>query len=126
MAAPEKKKTSMGMEENIASLLAYLFGIISGLIFYFGEKENKTVRFHALQSILWFVVFIAVYIVFSILGGIFLAIGAWGLWSVFGIINTILWLVWFGITVFLMVKAYTGGKVKLPIIGDFAEKQVNK
>ena len=47
-------KTSIGMEENIAGLLCYLLIWVTGIIFFFLEKENKTVKFHALQSILTF------------------------------------------------------------------------
>ncbi len=45
--------TSMGMDANVAAGLSYLFSIIGGLIFYFGEKQNRFVRFHAMQSILF-------------------------------------------------------------------------
>jgi len=50
----EEKKKSLGMDENIAGLLCYVAGWISGLVFFLLEKENKFVRFHALQSIYTF------------------------------------------------------------------------
>ncbi len=49
-----KEKTSMNMDEKMASMLCYVLTWLTGLIFYFMEKKNKTVRFHALQSILTF------------------------------------------------------------------------
>jgi hypothetical protein len=56
--------TSMGMDANVAAGLSYLFSIVGGLIFYFGEKQNRFVRFHAMQSILfnafWIVLFIEI------------------------------------------------------------------
>ncbi|KKL06751.1 hypothetical protein LCGC14_2592920 [marine sediment metagenome] len=117
-------ETSSGLEPNLAALLAYLFGWISGLIFYLIETKNKYVRFHALQSILfsiaYFVVFFVIGTIFSVLGSmpgaglLFASLG--GLFSmVFGIGFFVVWIM-------LMVKAYKGEKWLLPIIGDIAEK----
>ncbi|HEB12347.1 MAG TPA: DUF4870 domain-containing protein [Actinobacteria bacterium] len=117
-------ETSTGLEPNLAALLAYLFGWISGLIFYLIETKNKYVRFHALQSILfsiaYFVVFFVIGTIFSVLGSmpgaglLFASLG--GLFSmVFGIGFFVVWIM-------LMVKAYKGEKWLLPIIGDIAEK----
>jgi uncharacterized membrane protein len=123
MAAPEKKKTSMGMEENVASMLCYIAGFITGLIFYFSEKENKTVRFHALQSIGLTIFIVAVLIVITIFNAIFFAI-SWTILGIWVIISTIIWLGIAALWIFLMVRAYMGAKVKLPLIGDICEKQV--
>jgi uncharacterized membrane protein len=41
-------KTSTGLEENVAGLLCYLFGWVSGLVFLLLETENRFVRFHAI------------------------------------------------------------------------------
>lgn len=105
------KKTSLGMEENVEALLCYLAGWITGLVFFLLEKESKFVKFHAMQSIVTFLVltllgFFAGAIPFI---GWMIAILIWPL-------NLILWIL-------LMVKAYQGEKFKLPVIGDFAEKQ---
>ena len=109
----EKKdlgKTSMGMEPNLAATLSYVAGIITGLIFYVLEKENKFVRFHAMQSILfcaaWFVI-IGISLLIPVLGVI--------LMMFINIAGIILWVV-------LMLKAYSGEQFKLPVIGDIAEK----
>jgi len=109
--AKDLGKTSTGMQPNVAALLSYVLGVLSGIIFFIIEKENKFVRFHALQSILLF-------------GGLFVAqlvlafipvIGAI-LMPVISIGSLILWVI-------LMVKSYQGEKFKLPIVGDIAEKQ---
>ena len=50
----EEAKTSTGMNQNVAGLLCYLAGWITGLIFFLIEKENRFVRFHAMQSIITF------------------------------------------------------------------------
>ena len=44
-------KSSTGLDENIAALLAYVFGWISGLILFLMEKDSRLVRFHAMQYV---------------------------------------------------------------------------
>ena len=105
-------KTSTGLNENVAGLLCYVLGWISGIVFILIEKENSFVRFHAVQSIAVFGVLTLASIVLAwvpIIGGVL----SW-LVSVLGLI---LWIV-------LMVKAYQGARYKLPWAGDFAEKQI--
>lgn len=103
-------KTSTGMQANVAALLSYVLGWITGLIFYLIEKENKFVRFHAMQSI---VVSAALTILSIIL--VFIPIVGWIALPLLNIAGIILWIL-------LMVKAYQGEMFKLPIAGDIAEK----
>lgn len=106
-------KTSMNMEENIASLLCYAAFWITGLIFYILEKENKTVRFHAMQSL---ITFIGVFVISFILYALSWFIPFFWLFNLlFSLLILILWIL-------LMLKAYQGEKFKLPIVGDIAEK----
>lgn len=126
-------KSSTGLDANIAALLSYVFGLLSGVIFYVIEKESRFVKFHAMQSIL----FNAVVAIVAIGGTIVLTIvtlilgqisGA--LASIVGIISLLFWLV-FCVAVFAgfilcLVKAFQGQTFKLPFIGDMAEKIVNK
>ena len=113
---------SSGMSNNVAGLLCYVFGWVTGLIFLLIEpyKNDKFVRFHAFQSIFFNVGLIAVYIVLIILG---IILGVIHL----GLLMLPLWLVvWVGIVgtwIFLMVKAYGNQTFKLPIIGELAAKQ---
>jgi uncharacterized membrane protein len=103
-----------GLEENIASLLCYALFWVTGLVFYLIETENETVRFHAMQSMIVFGFFSALSLIFR-----------WVFWhqyvfdSVIGVIVVILWII-------LMVRAYQGGRFKLPVAGDLAEKWAAK
>src|SRR5690625_4998982 len=63
----EKKNTSTGLEDNIAGLLCYLVWPVSGIIFLILEKENKFIRFHALQSIITIVALIIINFVLSLI-----------------------------------------------------------
>ena len=107
-------KISSGLEENVAGLLCYVLGWVSGLIFILIENENKFVRFHAMQSIVVFGFFSAIGIVFGWIPSFNLIIG-----PIIGVLAFVLWIV-------LMVKAYQGIMFKLPIAGDLAEKWSGK
>jgi len=126
----DEKKSSMNMDENIASALAYVLFWLTGIIFFVIEKENKTVRFHAMQSIL---TFIPLQIIAWIVGWIGAPSASWsytGYYSYNPGIPALLWLSWiiWALTIILwlilMIKAYQGEKFKLPIVGDIAEKQL--
>jgi uncharacterized membrane protein len=109
---PQKPKASFGLDENIVSVLCYLGIWITGIIFYLVEKDNKIVKFHALQSIL---TFLPLNILYWVLWYIFWWSGiTYILGTILGIIIFILWIV-------LMIKAYQGEKYKLPIVGDIAD-----
>src|SRR5690349_886391 len=102
-------KTSTGIQPNVAALLSYAFGFISGIIFFVIEKENKFVRFHALQSTILFGAIFALQFALPIT--IFLAI-----------IIPLLSIASLVLCVILMLKAYQGEMFKLPVVGDLAEK----
>ena len=102
--------STTSLEPNVAGLLCYVLGWITGLVFILIEKENKFVRFHAMQSI---VVFGAWNVLAIILWWI--PFVGWILGTVLSLLGLVLWII-------LMVKAYQGERFKLPIAGDIAEK----
>jgi len=125
-AAASGESPTAGMEENVAGLLCYLFGWISGLIFLLIDKR-PFVRFHGAQAIALNITFFVVWI------------GFWIVTVVLGLITTMLhfpvgFLMVFlfpvivigfiAIAIFCMYKAYQREKFKLPIIGNIVEKMV--
>jgi uncharacterized membrane protein len=125
MASSPTPAASSGISNNVAGLLCYLFGWVSGLIFLLIEpyKNDKFVRFHAFQSIFLNVTIIAVWIgslIFSmILGLVTKGLG-------FVIMGPLMLIIWLGVlvaVVLCMVKAYQNQTFKLPIIGALAAKQ---
>jgi len=108
------EKTSGVLQENVASLLCYLGFWVSGIIFIMIEPSNRTVRFHAFQSIIVFATLNIAYYVFW-----FVPVFGWIVNSLLGALAFILWVV-------LMVRAYQGQKWKLPVIGRLAEKWANR
>jgi len=113
MAPLHTEKTSTGLEANLAAALSYLVGFVTGIIFLLVEKDNKFVRFHAMQSTLVFIGILAIDILLQIvplLGAlvvIFIVIPA----------SAALWL-------FLMYKAYQGEEFKLPLVGQIAAERI--
>ena len=110
METQDLGKTSTGIQPNVAALLCYLVGFVTGIIFYLIEKENKFVRFHAMQSTITFGVLFVLMMVAGFIPVIGLAAA-----PILGVIELILWIV-------LMVKSYQGEKFKLPVVGDIAEQ----
>ena len=103
-------KTGTGLAPNVAGLLCYVLGWVTGIVFLILEKEDKSVRFHAMQSI---VVFGALTIAHIVLDWIPF-VGQF-------VFLPILWIVWVILLVILMVKAYQGQQWKVPFAGNFAE-----
>jgi uncharacterized membrane protein len=122
-------KSSTGLDENIAALLSYVFGWISGLVFFLIEKDSRLVRFHAMQSLLYnvlaVVLIIALWIVLFV-GFLIAAQISGALTTLLGILSILIWAVLLiGIAVgwiICLVKAFQGQYFKLPVIGNFAEK----
>ncbi len=115
---------SAAMEENLVSALCYLVGWITGVIFLVlaPYNQNRTIRFHAFQSIFLNVAIIPVWIALGIISVILRFIPVLGvmvtmlIWPLFGLGYLCLW-------IFLMYKAYNKEKFVLPLIGPLAEKQ---
>jgi len=112
------------MQPNVAALLSYVLGFVTGLVFFLIEKENKFVRFHAIQSMIVFGALFVSQIAVGILFAIFIMLRLGFMMPVFSFITGLLYLVGVILWVVLMVKAYQGETFKLPIAGDIAEKQV--
>jgi uncharacterized membrane protein len=122
-------KSSTGLDENVAALLSYVFGWISGLVFLLIEKDSRLVRFHAVQSIILNVasavlligleiVSVVVSLVLSQVSGALSFIVGIVFWLVIMVLALAIVAAW----VVCLIKAYQGQYFKLPIIGNFAEQ----
>ena len=119
-----KEKATFGLDENIACLLCYAFAWITGIIFFVSEKENKKVRFCALQSIIWFTGLMIVSWILTAVGGILWRIP--GISILFGLISGGISLLSLVSWIFLMVKAYSGDNFRIPVISDAVDSAINK
>jgi uncharacterized membrane protein len=117
-AAPIGAATS-GISENVAGLLCYVLGWVSGLIFYFIDKR-PFVRFHAAQSMVVFggltVIRIGLGMMFITGTGFHMGFGL--LWIV-SVLGFVLWIL-------LMIKAYQGEKYRVPVAADLADQIFGK
>jgi uncharacterized membrane protein len=121
-------KATFGLEENVASAACYVLTWVTGIIFLLVEKDNKTVRFHAMQSILTFLPLqILVWLIGTVVtmmtigAGLY---GAIGIWGIFGLVVTLIWILMLILWLVLMYKAYKGEKFLMPVVGAIAENQV--
>ena len=119
-------KSVFGLNENMAAALSYVLGPISGIITLVLERENKFVRFHALQSTLWFLFMWIIFWVVGLIAGVPIPIIGFLIWLVTRPVMWIWWLVFFGSRIFLMFRASTGAEFKIPFIGDVVWNQINK
>ena len=130
-------KTSLGLDSNVGAMLCYIanflccLGVILSIVFLVTEKENRFVKFHALQALFLVAAQIVVGIIVSMLGLLlnfaFDAAGL-GILSFFVILGLRLILLLIFVIIWLVagIKAYGGQWYKLPFIGDLAWNTVNK
>ena len=130
-------KTSLGLDSNLGAALCYLanficcLGLVLAIVFLFTEKENRFVKFHAVQSLFLVGVQIAFGIVVAVLG---LIVGmvldmihmSWMGWLLVFCLRVILFLVFCVIWLIAGIKAYGGQSYKLPFIGNLAWNTVYK
>ena len=103
-----------GMGDNVAGALCYLFGFITGIVFLVlaPYNQSKFVRFHAFQSIFLNIGWCLLWIVITIVSHGLLFF----LYPLIGLAGMVLWL-------YMMYSAFNNKKIKIPIVGDLAEKQ---
>lgn len=114
-------ESSTGLNPRTAAMLAYLAGPFSGILILLAESKNDDVRFHGWQSIVG-LGGLGVAIVLSYLLGIFaLFVSAAAVTAMVGA-ATVLWIVLVLAWAICLYKAYSGGRWKLPLAGDYAER----
>ena len=106
-------KTSIGLDENLAGALAYVLGWITGVALLLIERDNRFVRFHAMQSSIVFGALCALWFV-----GLSIPLLGWILsFIIIPPVSALIWLL-------MLYQAYNGKRFKLPIAGDIAEQRV--
>jgi len=124
VTAKPEAESSTGLSANVAGLLCYVAGWITGIIFIVLEKKSIFVKFHAWQSIMTFGVLTVIQIILSIIGAAtFIFSPGWWFIHVLGII---VWVITGILWIILIIQAGTGKMWKVPLAGDWAEKQISK
>jgi uncharacterized membrane protein len=101
----EQKRSSTGLEENVAGFFCYLLGFITGIVFLLVEKKSSFVKFHAKQST---ITFLGLFVIILVIGWI-------------PVIGTLIWIFSLILWLVLMIKALQGKRYSLPIVGKMAE-----
>jgi uncharacterized membrane protein len=103
---------NQGLSPQLAGAIAYVGGLVTGIVVLAVEKEDRFVRFHAMQSIVFFIAVLVAHLALSgvpFLGKVLYVpflMGVVGIWA------------------FLIYQAFNGRRYKLPYFGDFAERQL--
>ncbi len=117
-----QKKSGTGLEPNVAGLLCYVLGWITGIVFFLIEKDDDFVRFHAAQSI---IVFGSLSILSILVSVVFVPLFAFSfLFQLMWLLSAVIWIGSIVLWILLMVKAYQGEVFKVPIAGNIAENMV--
>ncbi len=104
---------------NLVAALSYLLGFITGIVILLVEKDDKFIRFHAMQSTLIF----ASYFILNILISLILKpVDFLGIIST--VVSTGLTLLAVIVWIISIIKAYQGQVFKWPILGEIAERNV--
>lgn len=104
------------IEPNVIAALSYAIPLIMGVVVLLTEKENKFVRFHAFQSVIFGLVW---YGASAVAASLYVVLIGFILSPLVTVAGVVLWF-------FLMWKAYNNVEYQLPYIGKIARDQVNK
>jgi uncharacterized membrane protein len=115
-AAPAASPTE-GLQENVAGLLCYAVGFITGIVFFLIDKR-PFVKFHAAQSIVVFGGLFVIQIGLSFMAALIHGLIGFGLASLLhlavGLVAFVLWIL-------LMIKAYQHETFRVPFAADIAD-----
>src|SRR4030042_5126937 len=106
-------------DRNLVAALSYLLFFITGVVVLLVEKDDRFIRFHAMQSSL---VFGGLFVLMIVLGSILRSVSFLGIIS--QVVNVLIWIVWLVVWIISIINAYQGKMHRWPIAGDFAEKWV--
>ena len=113
--------TSTGVDPRLSALLCYAAWWISGLIFLIIEREHRTVRFHAAQSLVLFGGLSVIIVILS-LGSLAMLMVSGGAFQAARLLVYLVWLAAVVIWLVLMYRTYNGETWRVPLVGDLAAK----
>jgi len=122
----QNQKSAIGLDGNITALIGYIVGIIA-LVEILIEKDNRFVKFHAVQSVVFhvamWIAFIVILIVSFVLGLILSMVHLGAIVSILSLLIFLAWIaIYLGGVIMGAIKSYGGAMFKFPIIGSMAEK----
>jgi uncharacterized membrane protein len=120
--APSSDTT--GLDPKLGGLLSYIVPPITGIVLFLMEKEDDVIRWHAAQSIVFGVAWVALWVVFTVFSTI--------LSTIIPIIGTLIgFLIWIFLIigalilwVICLIKGYSGQKWRMPLLAQYADRVV--
>jgi uncharacterized membrane protein len=115
--------SSTGLTPEMAATMAYLAGPFSGALLLAVEQTSRFVRFHAWQAVFGLGILGTAAVFFLILAFVLLIASPTAFWAM-------LWLAaltaaaWVVVWALCLLHAYKGQIWKLPVAGDYAERQI--
>lgn len=123
----QTKKEGSGLESHLAGVFCYLGFFMTGIIFLLIEpKDEKEVRFHAWQSIFFSGALVVFFVVFKTILSFFLWIDLLWFHDILRLICFLVGMAFFSLWMALMIRAYQGFQLRLPVVTELAEKQLQK
>lgn len=123
--------TNTGLEENVAAALSYVLGWITGIVMYFVEPDDESIRFHAAQSVVVFGGFSVLVLVIGFLSAMIsglAAAGGMGVGVFFGLfsmivtlISFVVWIAGLVLWLYLLVRTYQGQDPRVPVAAGIAD-----
>jgi len=112
------KKSSTGMDPKVANLIAYLFSWLGGLIVWLIEKENRFVKWNALQALILGAIGFLSMIVFSVILIWIPIIGPF----LFSWLGWLIWGVAWIMAIICIVMGFQGKTFRIPGVSKLADK----
>jgi uncharacterized membrane protein len=130
MQNPSGGKTALGLDANVGAMLCYLpicgINLIYSIIVLVTDKENKSVRFHAFQSLLLLGLCFVGIAAIAIVGAVVVGVTESGiLATLFFLLYVVVGLAFLLAAILGCIKAFQGAPFKFPVIGDMADKWSN-
>jgi len=122
MATKPPTDAPFGLEPNVAAGLAYLLGIVGGIITLVGGGTNKFVKWAAAQSITLWASYFVIWIAVSVLDMILAAVHLWPLIALVGILFLLIGLLYLVAWFWTWITGFQGKEVRLPVIADLTTR----
>ncbi len=111
---PPSKDTPFGLEPNVAAGLAYLLGILGGIVMLVGGGTNKFVKWAAAQSTTMWGLYIVLIFALQLMMGL---LHFYFLFMIFPLLG----LIWFILWIWTTISGFQGKEVRVPIIAGLTE-----
>jgi len=122
MATQPTSDAPFGLQPNVAAGLAYLLGIVGGIIMFVGGGTNRFVKWSAAQSITMWATYIVFYIAVTIVDMILGIAHLWPLIGIIGLISMIVGIAYLVLWVWSFVTGFQGKELRLPIFADLTNR----